>query len=278
MTQDPETPPAGDARRWPRPNGFWRVVIVLVGTYLFLRVGFSYLSMWVTGADHPLPVPRVLLSTYLVLALLSLLVQIAVDDRSLRGFLDPLGDLLRGPERDDPRAGDRRYRVLRLAALAILPVMTGWAVYQQLVPKVASAATSRQQHPTIPEAYVDLENPYRAKSEAEQAKAVQEGIVLYQTNCRPCHGTPARGEGPMANGFKPRPIAFTDVGTIETIVESYLMWRVEKGGIGLPAVATPWNSAMPPWEGELTRDEIWKIIMAEFHISGKQPRIPEGHE
>ncbi len=277
MTQD-VIQESGRSRKWPRINGFWRVVGVVVVVYLFLRVAFSYLSQWIMGAENPLPVPRVLLSIYMILAIMAILVQVAINDQTLRDFLDPLADLLRGPPKGDPRAADGRYRLLRIATLAILPVLVGWTVYQQLVPKVASAATSRQQHPTIPESYVSLENPFRTKSEAEQKQAIAEGIVLYQTNCRPCHGTPARGDGPMAPGFKPRPIAFTDVGTIETIVESYLMWRVEKGGIGLPAAATPWNSAMPPWEGELTRDEIWKIIMAEFHIAGKEPRIPEGHE
>jgi len=267
-----------DRRRWPRPDAFWRTVLVLVAVYLFLRFGFGYVSQMVTGASGPQPVPRALLSMYVVLALGALLVQVGVSEASVRAFRDPLVDLLRGPAPGDPRARDARYRALRLAALAALPILAGLGVYQMLAPKVASAATSRQQHPTINASYLAIENPFRAKSEAEQRKAIEEGIVLYQVNCRPCHGTPARGDGPMAPGFKPRPIAFTDVGTIETIVEPYLMWRVEKGGIGLPAAATPWNSAMPPWEGELTRDEIWKIIMAEFHIAGKQPRIPEAHE
>jgi hypothetical protein len=104
---------------------------------------------------------------------------------------------------------------------------------------------------------------------------IEEGRILYQKNCRPCHGTPAHGQGPMARGFRLRPADFTDPGTIATLVENYPFWRIQKGGIGLPNAATPWDSAMPRWEGELTDEEIWKIIMAEYQIAGKEPRKPE---
>lgn len=267
--------PMGDP--WRRLNGFWRYVIIFLFIYLLLGYGFGYLSMWITHAANPQPIPSKLLSTYLFLVLVSLSVQIAISDRSLHEFWDPLAALLRGTSTDgQPLAGPAKS--LRLAALALPPLLVGWTVYQQLVPKVASAVTSRQQHPTLPDDYASLENPFRKLPAAEQDKIVKDGIVLYQTNCRPCHGTPAAGDGPMARGFQPRPVAFTDAGTIDTIVEPYLMWRVEKGGIGLPAVSTPWNSAMPPWEGELKRDDIWKIIMAEYHIAGKSPRITEKSE
>ena len=52
-------------------------------------------------------------------------------------------------------------------------------------------------------------------------------------NCRACHGDSVAGDGPMADGFKLRPINFTDNGTIETIVEGYTFWRVTNGGPGL---------------------------------------------
>ena len=32
---------------------------------------------------------------------------------------------------------------------------------------------------------------------------------------------------------------------------------------------------MPSWEDELTEDEIWKIILAEYEIAEKEPRVPE---
>ena len=109
-------------------------------------------------------------------------------------------------------------------------------------------------------------------------KNLYEGRALYAMNCRPCHGDSVAGDGPMADGFKLRPINFTDNGTIETIVEGYTFWRVANGGVGLPTEATPWDSAMPQWKLNLTDDQRWKIIMAEYDLAQKTPRIPEVHK
>lgn len=108
-------------------------------------------------------------------------------------------------------------------------------------------------------------------------KHLFEGRALYAMNCRPCHGDSVGGDGPMADGFKLRPINFTDNGTIETIVEGYTFWRVTNGGAGLPVEATPWDSAMPEWKLNLTEEERWKIILAEYDLAQKTPRIPETH-
>ena len=106
-------------------------------------------------------------------------------------------------------------------------------------------------------------------------KYLFEGRALYAMNCRPCHGDSVAGDGPMADGFKLRPINFTDNGTIETIVEGYTFWRVTTGGRGLPPEATPWDSAMPAWDTDLTEAERWRIILAEYDLAQKTPRIPE---
>lgn len=117
-------------------------------------------------------------------------------------------------------------------------------------------------------------------SEKEIKKAIMEkrlyeGRTLYQFNCRPCHGDKVDGNGPMADGFRLRPIDFTDTGTLETVVEGYIFWRVRQGGPGLPPEATPWNSAMPIWKKDLTDDQIWLIIMAVLQQANKSARIPE---
>jgi mono/diheme cytochrome c family protein len=102
-----------------------------------------------------------------------------------------------------------------------------------------------------------------------------EGRTLYEFNCRPCHGDKTDGNGPMADGFRLRPIDFTDNGTLETIVEGYIFWRIRNGGPGLPPEATPWNSAMPIWKKDLTDEQIWMIMMAELDLAQKTARIPE---
>ena len=107
------------------------------------------------------------------------------------------------------------------------------------------------------------------------ANAVEEGKILYQQHCRPCHGSKADGEGPWSNTFRLKPANFRDPGTIGTTVENYPVWRIQKGGPGLPAEATPWDSTMPPWEPDFNMDQIWKIIMGEYVTADVSPRQPE---
>ena len=82
----------------------------------------------------------------------------------------------------------------------------------------------------------------------------------------------------MARGLRLKPADFQDPGTIGTVVESYAFWRIKEGGRGLPMAASPWDSAMPAWKDELSDEEIWKIVMAEYAIAGREPRKPESHE
>ena len=120
-----------------------------------------------------------------------------------------------------------------------------------------------------------------SKENAKQAlieKYLFEGRILYAMNCRPCHGDSVSGDGPMADGFKLRPINFTDNGTIETIVEGYTFWRVSNGGPGLPSEATPWDSAMPIWKTDLPEEYRWRILLAEYDLAQKTPRQPEKTE
>ncbi len=106
----------------------------------------------------------------------------------------------------------------------------------------------------------------------------QEGAALYAINCRPCHGMQADGVGPMAVGWRLQPANFRDPGTISTIVEPYAYWRVSKGGPGLPSASTPWDSAMPIWDLNLTEEERWKILLGEYFIAEVGPRQPEKEE
>ena len=79
----------------------------------------------------------------------------------------------------------------------------------------------------------------------------------------------------MEWGFRLKPVDFRDPGTIGTLVEPYAFWRIKEGGPGLPPEASPWDSAMPLWKDELTDEEIWKIILAEYDTAGVEPRKPE---
>ena len=66
-----------------------------------------------------------------------------------------------------------------------------------------------------------------------------------------------------------------DPTTIAMLQESYLFWRIKKGGVGLPIEGMPWKSAMPRWELELPDEWIWKIIMGEYDGAHQSPRTWE---
>lgn len=269
---------------------FWYAVITMGVVYLIVKIGIPYVSMWITGWPNPLVVPTALTIVYMLMAMVGLGIYITMSEEKMEEFLTPIRGFLRGGQ-SGPAA------LARLGVLALIPLLVGWVAYDRMAPKAQSPTGIRIQHPTIPGQFSNLVNPYREPSEemvaqfvAEQGlqglstdeareqlivHAMAEGRGLFQRNCRPCHGSKADGNGPMAFGFRLRPANFRDPGTIATVVEAFDFWRIKTGGRGLPNVSTPWDSAMPRWQDELTDDQIWKIIMAEYDTADVLPRKPE---
>ncbi len=114
-------------------------------------------------------------------------------------------------------------------------------------------------------------NPWDPKAEG-YLKNVREGGEIFFQNCHFCHGDNLNGRGLHAFAFNPIPANFTDPGTIAQLQETFIFWRVSKGGIGLPREGFPWASVMPPWEQHLTTDEIWKVVLFEYWHTGYYPR------
>jgi len=158
----------------------------------------------------------------------------------------------------------------RLAVLVLVPLLVGWQTYSELVPSSQPPAENRTIHPAPPGEFVGLANPVPNTPEN-----VMMGKGLYAAFCSPCHGPKFNGNGQASDGFNPPPANFVDSGTIAQLQESYLFWRIKKGGVGLNVEGHPWKSAMPRWEVELPDDWIWKIIMAEYAGSGHKPRTFE---
>ncbi|MBI4056312.1 MAG: c-type cytochrome [Elusimicrobia bacterium] len=123
-----------------------------------------------------------------------------------------------------------------------------------------------------------LENPFRKleKEDPQQfLESVLQGKHLYYKNCFFCHGDNLEGKGHFANAFNPLPANFQDVGTIAMLQESFVFWRVAKGGPGLPDSSHPWSSAMPQWENMLSEDEMWKVLLYIYNATGHAPRTWE---
>src|SRR6266516_2211448 len=89
---------------------------------------------------------------------------------------------------------------------------------------------------------------------------------------RSSSGGSERGVRGCSSQFPPN---FQDNGTIAQLTESFVFWRVAKGGPGLPREGAPWNSAMPRWEDFLTEREIWSVILFLYDQTGWKPRTWE---
>ena len=248
---------------WSRIPLFLRTVIVLVAFYLFLKVGIR----------PPLPGSVVLL--YMAFALLGVIIYITLEDERIGQFLAFFV----------PRKGEGRALVYsRWVSLAMLPLLVAYSIWSSLTPRYTPPAEIYQAHPTPPEGALNVEVPSWAADPARwQAEDIQRGKELYKANCLPCHGENLDGRGPQATGFRypARPADFRDPGTIAQLTLPYVYWRVSQGG-----VQNQFNSAMPHWlrgqetvhTGDMSSDEIWRIIIYLYSETGHQPRFSEtGH-
>jgi len=240
------------------------VILVVIIMYIFLKFAAPFVWAWVMGKDHALPTPGTLVLWYMLLTSLFTFLWVATSNERIETCLAFLWQNRSATQ-----------NVLRIAILTAIPLLIGETVYSKGAVKVSSPTELRIQHPTLPGKFEGLENPYRKDDAGKQLVHIEEGKVLYQQNCRPCHGSKADGNGPFADAFRLKPANFRDPGTIGTLVETYPVWRIKKGGPGLPMSATPWDSTMPPWEPDFTDEQIWKIIMGEYVTADVSPRVPE---
>ena len=243
-------------------------ILVLVALY----VVFAYVL-------NP-PIPASLLVQYMIICTVAVLLVVTFDNKTAATFFAPLLALFGSPKMLLPR----------IAAFAVVVAGAGYLTYGAVKPSVTSPLELRTVHPAPPsslKAYgktydlLKLQNPYREEFDEasdEYAEIVAQGAELYYKNCIYCHGDMLDGEGHFAKAFNPRPINFQDVGMIAQLQESFLFWRITKGGPGLPREGTPWASAMPVWEEMLNEDEVWKIISFLYDYTGFEPRSWELEE
>ncbi len=210
------------------------------------------------------PLPMSLIWLYLFLTTIGIVVYGTLSGESTEQLLGPIFRFIGGDGLSGAMKGGR------LAVLVLVPLLVGWQTYSGLVPSSQPPAENRTIHPAPPGEFVGLSNPVPNTPEN-----VMMGKGLYSAFCSPCHGPKFNGNGPASDGFNPPPANFADPGTIAMLQESYLFWRIKKGGVGLSVEGHPWKSAMPRWEVELPDDWIWKIIMAEYAGAGQKPRTWE---
>jgi mono/diheme cytochrome c family protein len=251
-----------------------QAVMLLIIAYVFIVYGLPLIAGLTTGSAAPTPASIVTL--YMGMVTVVVLLYISSNEATWRQFQQPIVTLL--TERHT------RWVVwLRRALLVLFPLLAGYLVYAGIQTTVEAPAELRSIHPAPPTTIQfqgqtlniqGLENPLRA-DQANFDKNVQAGAAVYASHCVVCHGDALNGHGLFAHGLNPQPANFTDVGTIAQLQESYLFWRIAKGGPGLPTESAPWNSSMPAWEDKLSEEEIWQVIMYLYQATGYSPRTWE---
>jgi hypothetical protein len=229
--------------------------VLLVAVFLVLKFGLPLLTA---------PLPMSLIWLYLFLTTIGIVVFGTLSGHSTEALLGPIFRFLSG------EGIGGATKIARLAVLVLFPLLVGWQTYSGLVASSEPPSENRTIHPAPPGEFVGLANPVPNTPEN-----VMQGKGFFSAFCSPCHGAKFNGNGPASDGFNPPPANFVDAGTIAQLQESYLFWRIKKGGVGLSVEGHPWKSAMPRWEVELSDDMIWKIIMAEYAGSGHKPRTWE---
>jgi len=229
--------------------------LLLAVVFLILKFGLPLFTA---------PLPMSLIWLYLFLTTIGIVVFGTLSGHSTEALFGPIFRFLSG------EGIGGATKIARLAVLVLFPLLVGWQTYSGLVPSSEPPSENRTIHPAPPGEFVGLANPVPNTPEN-----VMQGKGFFSAFCSPCHGAKFNGNGPASDGFNPPPANFVDPGTIAQLQESYLFWRIKKGGVGLPVEGHPWKSAMPRWEVELSDDMIWKIIMAEYAGSGHKPRTWE---
>lgn len=255
--------------RWLR-HPFGQAVAILVAAWLLIQFGIPWIPPLLGMESAPVPVSVAF--QYMLTVLVGVLLWVSGTEERWARFKEPIQRTMVAEDR----------KALRWALLVAIPVLVAFVTYDRVKPGLNAPPSFRSIHPAPPSQITfqgrtmqlsGLENPLRSRGSLEDH--YEEGKRVYYENCVGCHGDALNGRGHYAAGFNPAPLNFQDVGTIAQLTESFVFWRIAKGGPGLPSEGTPWNSAMPVWEDYLSEDEIWSVIIFLYQQTGHTPRTWE---
>jgi mono/diheme cytochrome c family protein len=238
------------------------------GIYVLLRFGFTA------------PIPASVVTLYMGIVTIALLAYLSSSEDRRDAVSRPLVRFMT----------DQRYTMLLGATIVAIPALAAANVYVRMSVPLEPPLFARTVHPaspaevTVHDKKIDLdagENPYlhlAASDPAAFRTHVENGRRVYYRNCVFCHGDNLSGNGMFVHGLDPIPTNFADAGTIAMLRDTFLFWRISKGGPGLPEEGGPWATAMPAWEKLLKEDEIWDVILFLYDYTGQKPRAREGAE
>jgi hypothetical protein len=235
------------------------------GVYALVRFGFVA------------PIPSSVVSIYMSIVTGALLAYITSSRDRRAAISRPLVRLMT----------EKRFLPLLAVTVVAIPALAAANVYVQTNAPLQPPFFARTVHPASPSEItvlgkkIDLdngENPYRrleTSNPDEFRKHVEHGRQVYYQNCVFCHGDNLSGNGMFVHGLDPIPTNFADKGTIPMLRETFLFWRISKGGPGLPDEGGPWDTAMPAWEKMLKEDDMWDAILFLYDYTGSRPRAKE---
>ena len=235
--------------------------------YIFVQYGFA------------VPVPGSVAGIYMAIVSGCIFTYVTSSKERLEAFTGPIKRLATDPNR----------KMMLLLVLIAVPLIAALNVWVKMNVPLEAPGFGRTIHPappasiTVHEQEISLvtsDNPYRhyETDDPEKFKEhVENGRRVYFENCFYCHGDGMAGDGMFAHGLNPIPTSFTDSGIIPILQESFLFWRIAKGGPGLPEESGPWDTAMPAWEKFLTEEEMWDVVTFLSDFSGYTPRARSEH-
>ena len=251
--------------RFRRVNLLTWAIAWWIGIYVLLRFGFSA------------PIPASVVTLYMGIVTIAILAYVSSSEERRDEVSGPLLRFMT----------DKRYTTLLAATVVAIPALAAANVYVRMSVPLEPPLFSRTIHPaspaeiTVHDAKIDLdamENPFLALQTSnpdEFRKHLENGRQVYYRNCVFCHGDNLTGNGMFVHGLDPIPTNFTDPATIAGLRDTFLFWRISKGGPGLPDEGGPWDSAMPAWEKFLKQEEIWDVILFLYDFTGQKPRARE---
>ena len=236
-----------------------------VGIYVLFRFGFTA------------PIPSSVVSLYMGIVSIAILAYVSSSQERREEVSRPLVRFMT----------EKRYAALLGATVVAIPALAAANVYVQMNVPLEPPLFPRTVHPaspteiTVHDKKIDLdagENPFLelAVSHPEEfRKHVENGRRVYYRNCVFCHGDNMTANGMFVHGLDPIPTNFADQGAISILRDTYLFWRISKGGPGFPKKRAPWDTAMPAWEKFLKEEEIWDAILFLYDFTGQKPRARE---
>ena len=251
--------------RWRRVRLLTWALAWWLGVYVLLRFGFSA------------PIPASVVTIYMGIVTLAILAYVSSSDERRDEIAGPLFRFMT----------EKRYTTLLAATVIAIPALAAANVYMRMSVPLEPPYFARTIHPASPSEItvhdktipIDAgDNPFRkleTSNPQEFRKHVENGRQIYYRNCVFCHGDNLAGNGMFAHGLDPIPTNFADGDTIANLRETFLFWRIAKGGPGLPEEGGPWASPMPAWEKFLKEDEMWEVVLFLYDFTGERPRARE---